>query len=165
MVCYLGIDIGTHESKGVLADYRGKILAMEVIGHDVDNPQPGWFSQDADIIWWGDFCRLSRWLMASAQVSASEIRCVGLSALGCDCVPVDREGKALFDAILYGIDSRSQGEIEWALKKYGKDAEKIFGHMPCSSDVAPKIMWFKNHHPDIWEKAYKFLTASSYLCD
>lgn len=41
MVCYLGIDIGTHESKGVLADYRGKILAMEVIGHDVDNPQPG----------------------------------------------------------------------------------------------------------------------------
>ena len=64
MACYLGIDIGTHESKGVLVDHRGKILAMEVIGHDVDNPQPGWFSQDADIIWWGDFCRLSRWLMA-----------------------------------------------------------------------------------------------------
>lgn len=41
MACYLGIDIGTHESKGVLVDHRGKILAMEVIGHDVDNPQPG----------------------------------------------------------------------------------------------------------------------------
>ncbi len=164
MACYLGIDIGTRESKGVLVDHRGKILAMEVIGHDVDNPRPGWFSQDADTIWWGDFCRLSHWLMASAQVSESEIGCVGLSALGCDCVPVDKEGKAIFDAILYGIDSRSQDEIEWVLKKYGEDAERVFGHTPCSSDVAPKIMWFKNHHPDIWEKAYKFLTASSYLC-
>ena len=164
MAYYLGIDIGTRESKGVLIAAKGEILAMEVIEHSVDNPQPGWFSQDADAIWWGDFCQLSRRLVASAKVSPEEIGCVGLSALGCDCVPVDSEGKALCDAILYGIDSRSQDEIEWALKKYGEEAERIFGHTPCSSDVAPKIMWFKNHHRDIWEKAHKFLTASSYLC-
>ena len=139
MSCYLGIDIGTRESKGVLVDGKGKILAMEAIGHAVDNPQPGWFSQDADVIWWGDFCRLCKLLMTNAEISASEIGCVGLSALGCDCVPVDRDGKALCEAILYGIDSRSQGEIEWALKKYGEDAQKIFGHAPCSSDVAPKL--------------------------
>ncbi len=164
MKCYLGIDIGTRESKGVLVDGKGKILALEAIGHAVDNPQPGWFSQDADAIWWGDFCRLCKLLMTSAGISASEIDCVGLSALGCDCVPVDRDGKALCEAILYGIDSRSQDEIEWALEKYGEEAQKIFGHEPCSSDVAPKIMWFKNHHREIWERAYKFLTASSYLC-
>lgn len=164
MACYLGIDIGTRESKGVLITETGEILAMEAVEHGIDNPQPGWFSQDADAIWWGDFCRLSRSLIAGAHVTAEDIGCVGLSALGCDCVPVDNDGKALWDGILYGIDSRSQDEIEWALKKYGKEAERIFGHMPCSSDVAPKIMWFKNHHRDIWEKAYKFLTASSYLC-
>ena len=28
MACYLGIDIGTRESKGVLVDHQGKILAM-----------------------------------------------------------------------------------------------------------------------------------------
>ena len=164
MAAYLGIDIGTRESKGVLIDDKGKIIAMEVVGHGVDNPRPGWFSQDAEIIWWGDFCRLCRMLTAKAEISASEIGCVGLSALGCDCVPVDSEGKALCDAILYGIDSRSHREIEWALDKYGPNAETVFGHEPCSSDVAPKIMWFKNNHRDIWEKAHKFLTASSYLC-
>ena len=164
MAVYLGIDIGTRESKGVLIDERGKMAAMEVVGHGVDNPQAGWFSQDAEAVWWGDFCRLCRMLTAKAGIAASEIGCVGLSALGCDCVPVDSEGKALYDAILYGIDSRSHKEIEWALDRYGTNAEKVFGHEPCSSDVAPKIMWLKNNHRDIWERAHKFLTASSYLC-
>jgi xylulokinase len=164
MACYMGIDIGTRESKGVLMNEQGELLAVEVTGHGVDNPKPGWFSQDADKIWWGDFCKISRRLIENTGVEPSDIGCVGLSALGCDCVPVDRDGKALYDAILYGIDCRSRDEIDWALETYGSEAEKMFGHTPCSSDVAPKIMWFKNHHPEIWASAYKFLTASSYLC-
>ena len=35
MAAYLGIDIGTRESKGVLIDDKGKIIAMEVVGHGV----------------------------------------------------------------------------------------------------------------------------------
>lgn len=164
MAYYLGIDIGTRESKGVMIDGEGEIIQTAVVAHGLDNPQPGWFSQDADEIWWGDFCKLSRELIDKAKADGAEIGCVGLSALGCDCVPVGTDGKALFDAILYGIDSRAEQEIQWALDTYGRDAEKVFGHTPCSSDIAPKVQWFKNNHPDIWEKAYKFLTASSYLC-
>ena len=55
---YLGIDIGTGESKGVLIDSEGKICVTSVTSHCVNNPQPGWFSQDADVIWWGDFCKI-----------------------------------------------------------------------------------------------------------
>lgn len=42
------------------------MAAMEVVGHGVDNPQAGWFSQDAEAVWWGDFCRLCRMLTAKA---------------------------------------------------------------------------------------------------
>ncbi|MGN0136451.1 FGGY-family carbohydrate kinase [Anaerotignum sp.] len=164
MAYYLGIDIGTRESKGVLIDEDGRICWQAAVGHGLAHPRPGWFSQDAERIWWGDFCRLCRILIEQAAIFPAEIGCVGLSALGCDCVPIGKDGKALSDAILYGIDSRAEKEIQWALEKYGKNAEKIFGHMPCSSDVAPKVLWFRNHHKDIWESAYKFLTASSYLC-
>lgn len=164
MAYYLGIDIGTRESKGVLINGEGEICQMAVAEHGLKNPKPGWFSQDADEIWWGDFCKLCHTLIEKAQIDAAEIKCVGLSALGCDCVPVGKDGKALHDAILYGIDSRAEKEIQWALEKYGEDAEKVFGHAPCSSDVAPKVQWFENNHRDIWEKAHKFLTASSYLC-
>lgn len=164
MSYYLGIDIGTGESKGVLIDKDGKIVQTATTAHGLQHPQPGWFSQDADEIWWGDFCKLCHILIEKAQISAKEIGCVGLSALGCDCVPIGKDGKALCDAILYGIDSRAEKEIQWAIDTYGADVEKVFGHTPCSSDIAPKVQWFRNNHRDIWEKAYKFLTASSYLC-
>lgn len=164
MAYYLGIDIGTRESKGVLIDGEGRLMETAVTAHGLDNPWPGWFSQDADAIWWGDFCRLSRAILEKTGIDPKEIGCVGLSALGCDCVPVDKGGKALADAILYGIDSRAEKEIQWAKDAYGKEVERVFGHTPCSSDIAPKVLWFKNNHPHIWEKAYKFLTASSYLC-
>lgn len=164
MTYYLGIDIGTRESKGVLIDGDGSIIEMAVASHSLDHPQPGWFSQDADKIWWGDFCKLCQELLQKSKIPPDDIGCVGFSALGCDCVPIGNDGRALHDAILYGIDSRAQGEIQWILDTYGEDAEKIFGHTPCSSDVAPKIMWFRNHCRSIWEKAYKFVTASSYLC-
>lgn len=164
MAYYIGIDIGTRESKGVLIDGEGRLMEMAVTAHGLDNPRPGWFSQDADAIWWGDFCRLSRAILEKTGIDPKEIGCVGLSALGCDCVPVDKGGKALADAILYGIDSRTEKEIQWAKDAYGKEVERVFGHTPCSSDIAPKVLWFKNNHPHIWEKAYKFLTASSYLC-
>lgn len=164
MAYYLGIDIGTRESKGVLIDGEGKIVQMAVTAHGLDNPRPGWFSQNADEIWWRDFCKLCKDILQKTGIAAAEIGCVGLSALGCDCVPVGKNGKALADAILYGIDSRAEKEIQWALDTYGADVEKVFGHTPCSSDIAPKVQWFKNNHPDIWKNAYKFLTASSYLC-
>lgn len=164
MSYYLGIDIGTKESKGVLTDGQGVLLETAVREHSVDHPHPGWFSQDADKIWWGDFCALCKELLEKSGISPKEIGCVGLSALGCDCVPVGKDGRAMDDAILYGIDSRAEAEIQWALETYGENAARIFGHHPCSSDVAPKIQWFRNNRKEIWKNAYKFVTASSYLC-
>ena len=162
---YIGIDIGTHESKGVLTDETGAVIALETIPHETVNPRPGWFSHDAEKVWWGDFCILSQKIIRKAGIEPAAVACVGLSALGCDCVPVDREGHALAEAILYGIDSRAEEEIRWIMDYCGADeAERLFGHTPCSSDVAPKILWYKNHMPKVWENAYKFLTASSFLC-
>ena len=48
MDCYLGIDIGTFETKGVLADGEGRILATAKRRHDMIVPQPGWAEHDAE---------------------------------------------------------------------------------------------------------------------
>ena len=37
------------------------------------------------------------------------------------------------------------------------------GEELCSSDCMPKVLWIKNHEPEVYEKTYKFLTASSYI--
>lgn len=112
------------------------------------------------------FAALSRELDgADRGLTRHRFGCVGLSALGCDCVPVDTECNALAPAILYGVDARSKPQIDELLSEYGSDrARELFGHDPCSSDIAPKILWFKENMPEVHERAAKFLTASSFLC-
>lgn len=164
MAYYLGIDVGTNETKGVLIDRKCQVVAYCGEGHTVQNPKPGWFEHDAQDDWWGSFCRIAKRLIADSGVKPEEIGCVGLSALGCDCLPVDEDCNPLCNAILYGVDSRSHAEIDWLNEHYGEDAEKVFGHPICSSDIAPKVLWLKNNRPEIHAKAHKFLTASSFLC-
>lgn len=94
MAHFLGIDIGTGESKGVLIDEGCNIVCTASCAHGTDNPRPTWFEHDAEEVWWGDFCKLSRELIDVSGIDPVDIGCVGLSALGCDCVPVDEEGRA-----------------------------------------------------------------------
>ena len=159
----MGIDVGTNETKGVLVDEGCQIITYTAVPHGMDNPAPNVFEQDAEEIWWKDVCRVSRMLLEQSGVEAESVKALGISALGCDCVPVDEKGNALCKAILYGIDCRSHEEIAWLNEYYGEDAAKVFGHAICSSDIAPKILWIKNHLPEVYAKTSKFLTASSFL--
>lgn len=161
---FLGIDVGTNESKAALIDEGCNIVAFASESHNMMNPQPGWFEHDAEEDWWGSFCRLTKKVLAESKVQPKDVGCVGLSALGCDCVPVDENCNALCNAILYGVDCRSHKEIAWLTEYYGGDTEKLFGHPICSSDISPKILWLKNNRPEVYEKTAKFLTGSSYLC-
>lgn len=161
---FLGIDIGTYESRGMLLDKDFSVVADCSVAHTMDNPKPGYFEQDAEVIWWGDFCKLSRALIEESGVDPKKIACVGASTLGTDCLPVDRNLKPLRPAILYGIDARATDEIEWLTEYYGEEkTRRLFGHPICSGDTATKILWIKNHEPEVYAQAYKFLTGSSYI--
>ena len=65
---YMGIDIGTFESKGVIIDEDCRIIAQESCPHGMENPGEGLYEHDAEAVWWGDFCRLSNALIVSAAV-------------------------------------------------------------------------------------------------
>lgn len=159
----LGVDIGTNESKGVLIDGSFRPIADFAVPHTMENPQPNHFEMDAEI-WWSDFCKISRGLMEKAGVGPERIAGVGTSVMGCDCIAVDENCKPLRKAILYGIDARSGAQIEALVRELGEDGVTgLFGHMPCSDDVATKILWIKDNEPDVYACTYKFLTGSSYL--
>lgn len=170
----MGIDIGSYSSKGVVVDASGYVLAYREISHGMEHPRPGFFEHDAEDVWWGDFCRLSRSLLGigdadgirgyGGSVSPASIRGVGSSALGGDCLPVDESFTPLRKAILYGIDSRCSLEIEEMTRMYGREGvRRLFGRPICTGDVAAKILWLKKHEPDIHKSAKYFLTGSSFL--
>lgn len=161
---FMGIDTGTYESKGVLVDKNFEVLAVSTQAHGMENPKPNHFEHDAEAVWWHDFCTISRDLLAQSGVDPKDIKALGASALGADCLPVDEACKPLRKAILYGIDARATDEMEELTELYGE--EQIlswFGRPLCSSDVMPKILWIKNKEPEVYAKTHKFLTGSSYI--
>lgn len=161
---FMGIDTGTNSSKGVLIDSEGTIVAEHATEHAMTNPAPGHYEHDADKDWWGDLCIISNALIEKSGVDPSDIKAVGTSALGADCLPVDENCRPLRKAILYGIDSRATDEMAQLTEMYGEEQiKKWYGRPLCSSDVMPKILWIKNKEPEIYAKAHKFLTGSSFI--
>jgi xylulokinase len=164
MRCYLGIDIGTFESKGVLVAEDGTILAMAARPHRMLVPEPGWAEHRADADWWDGFTELSRKLMTEARVAPADIRAVGASAIGPCMLPVDKNGTPLMNAVLYGVDTRAAKEIEELTAAIGADVIlERSGNALTSQSVGPKILWLKRNRPEIYAHAHKFLTSTSYL--
>lgn len=160
----MGIDVGTFETKGVLLDQDCRIAAVHTEKHTMENPREGYFEHDAEAVWWGDFCKTSRALLSKAGVRGELVTCVCPSTLGSDCLPVDENCRPLRKAILYGIDSRAQEEIAWMMAHYGPERVKeLFGRPIVTGDVAAKILWIKNHEPEVYRHTFKFLTGASYL--
>ena len=152
---FLGIDVGTYSSKGVLTDESGKVVSRAVTHHGMENPEPGYYEQDADKVWWNDFCILSKILLQQSGVEPEKIACVGGSTLGADCLPVDKDGHPLRKAILYGIDARCVEEMEYLSQYYGTEkVKKLFGRPICSGDVSAKILWIKNHEPEVYRRTH-----------
>lgn len=162
MALTLGIDIGTYQAKGVIADETGRIVVQASRDHRMQVPRPGWAEHDAEADWWGGFVALCREMLR--DVEARDIACVATSAIGPCMLPVDAEGRALCNAVLYGVDTRAAEEIEALTREIGSDRIlETCGNALTSQSVGPKILWLQRHHPEIYARAAKIVTSTSFL--
>ena len=164
MTYTLGIDIGTFESKGVIADHQGNIIAQAATPHEMIVPQPGWAEHRPDADWWGDFVTLTKALLQDSQIDPAQIKCVATSAIGPCMLPVDASGAPLMNGVLYGVDTRAQAEIDQLNAEIGPDTIlSRCGNALTSQAVGPKILWLKNQRPELFAQTAKILTSTSYL--
>lgn len=164
MSCTLGVDIGTFESKGVLVDEGGRIVASAARPHKMLVPKAGWAEHRAEEDWWGDFVHITRELLRASGIAPTDIAAVATSAIGPCMLPVDRTGTPLMNGVLYGVDTRAAREIEALTSGIG--AGTILdrcGNALTSQSVGPKILWLKRNRPGIFAKTAKILTSTSYL--
>lgn len=164
MAYTLGIDIGTYESKGVLVDKNGSIIAQARSAHKMLVPKPGWAEHRPEEDWWQDFIKICHAILEQADITPSEIDCISHSAIGPCMLPVDAKGDPLMNAVLYGVDTRATDQIAALNMRHGSDA--IFarsGNALTSQSVGPKILWLRDTHPDLFTQAAYFLTATSFI--
>jgi xylulokinase len=160
----MGFDIGTQGSKGIIIDFEGNLAAYSYCPHDVIHKKPEWAEHDAVQTWWGDFITVARDLIGKSGIAPEAIASIGISALFPCMLPVDESGKPLRNAILYGIDTRTEEDIRFLNEQIGKKRiwDLTKGELSTQS-VGPKILWFKRNEPELFKRTEKFLQASEFV--
>lgn len=164
MDLFLGVDIGTFESKGVITDAKGAILAQARRQHDLIVPRPGWAEHRAEEDWWGDLVHVVRALLATPGIDPGAIRAVACSAIGPCMLPIDAAGRPLMNGVLYGVDTRAQAEIELLNRQVGADTILArCGNALTSQAVGPKILWLRRQRPDLWAQTARIGSSTTWL--
>lgn len=164
MAYTLGIDIGTYETKGVLVDHEGRVVAQAARGHKMLVPQPGWAEHRPEEDWWGDFVHVCRALLRDSGIAATDIKAVACSAIGPCMLPVDAQGVPLMNGVLYGVDGRAEAQVRALTDRIGQ--ERLMarcGNALTSQSVGPKILWLKQNRPEIYAQTAHILTSTSFL--
>ncbi|MGI8576117.1 MAG: FGGY family carbohydrate kinase [Egibacteraceae bacterium] len=159
----LGIDIGTSNTKAVIAHADGAVLATAQREHATSYPRPGFVEHDPEEIWWNDFTALTAELLEQAD---GPIAGVSVSGIGACTLPADADGNPVRDAILYGVDTRAGEEIDELLDRYGESEilERTLSAVSHGS-VGPKLLWLQHHEPDVWERTKQLLMPNSFIIE
>jgi xylulokinase len=157
---FAGLDIGTTGCKAAIFNETGTLLSSASREYAVDIPQPAWAEQDAENVW-----RLTQDALGEAISTAqiSKVAAVGLSVQGEAVMPVDVQGRAIRPAIL-GMDSRTDEQNTWLKQRFG--ARHLFERtgMPVHTvNTLPKLLWLRQHEPDLWARADRFLLYEDFL--
>lgn len=158
----LGIDIGTSACKVAAFDLNGKVIAQTNKPYNVYYPQQGWAEQDPDE-WWQAICAGIREILESEDVSAEDIAGIGVDGQSWSAIPVDKDGKVL-DRTPIWMDTRSREICDRTKRLVGED--RIFdiaGNDFLPSYTTPKMLWFKENKPEVFEKTALFLQSNSYI--
>lgn len=162
---YLGVDIGTSSSKGVVVDSSGTVIASAVREHEVSRPAPGHVEMDARL-WWEEFLSIARELLAASgsAEAANRVCAVGVSGIGPCVLVTDSAGAPLRPAVLYGVDTRATEQIARLNEELGADAVlERCGSALSTQAVGPKLAWIADHEPEVFSAARRLFMPSSWL--
>ena len=157
---FLGIDVGTTGCKASVFSATGRSLAFAYDEYDMVRPRPGWLELDPVDVW----ARVRRTVAKAVQAASGDpVTALAVSSMGESMVPVSRDRRILGNSLLL-IDSRGEEYLPLLSSRLG--AEKLYrinGNILGIQFSLPKLMWIRDHTPDIYTGAWKFLLWSGFV--
>lgn len=158
----LGIDIGTSACKVAVFDRLGNVLSSATADYPVYYPQAGWAEQYAQD-WYTGVCKAIGKIWEADRVKPQEIAGIGIDGQGWSAIAIDKNGECLTATPIW-MDTRAQKECDFLNKAIGE--ERIFdiaGNGLNPSYTTPKIIWYRDNLPEVFEKTDKILHANGYI--
>jgi xylulokinase len=147
----LGLDVSTTATKAVLLDGQGEIRAVGMSEYGYETPRPLWTEQDP-ALWWDATQVAIRQALEKAEVAGDAVEAVGLTGQMHGLVALDARDEVLRPAILWN-DQRTGAECDLIRELVGRERLiAITGNDALPGFTAPKLLWVREHEPDVWSR-------------
>jgi xylulokinase len=156
----IGVDLGTSATKAALYRPDGTLIAQASSEVPLYYPRPGVVEQEND-----DFYRSAattiRSCIRESGIDARDVAAIGFDSqmAGVGSVNERFEPATRFDSWL---DMRCQPYIEHLERHHAELVTRLTG-CPPTCNHGPKILWWKEEHPQDYERIAKFLMPAGYV--
>lgn len=155
----IGVDLGTSSAKVIAVRQDGKVMAHSQQEYPIHQSEPGHSEQDPEVI----LDAVKNGIRSVATIMKAPPVAVSFSTAMHSVMAMDKDGKALTPLIIWA-DNRSQPVAD-RLRNTTLAASL---HQQSGTPVHPmsplcKIIWWKEHAPDIFQSAACFIGIKEYI--
>jgi xylulokinase len=156
----VGVDVGTQSTKTGLFDLTGNCLAEASSPLPLHRRGPDEVEQEPE-----DFYRSATETIAACVARAGcgrgDVAAIGISGQMAGVLGIGADGRAVtpYDSWL---DSRCRPELEELAQRLGDDLVELTGCPPMVAH-APKILWWRRRHPDVYAQVASFVMPSAFV--
>jgi xylulokinase len=158
----VGIDLGTTVCKAMVFDQDLRILAgasqplalATISGTEIEQEAEDWWKASAHVV---------RRALRESGCDPRQVRGLGISSQGIAFVPVDDSDAPLRPAISW-LDTRAAAQRQLVLDAMGE--QRIFsltGKRCSEAYVLPKLLWLREHEPEVWAATRRILMPLDFL--
>lgn len=158
----MGLDNGGTAIKCVIYDECGRECGVGSASVPLILPAPEMTERDPDLVWKGNRSAI-RQALHQAGIKGSDVRAIGLTGYGNGVCLVDSTGKCVYNCIVSTDNRTSHYLEEWQAngvedRVYQATYQKLWAAQP-----AALLPWFRDHAPEVLEKAAYVLSIKDYI--
>lgn len=156
----LGIDLGTSGVKAGVFGLDGVCIGQAYREYDMLHPQPGWSELDSTAVW-----QKTKEVIAevASRAPGDPITALCVSAFGEAFVPVTKKRELLDNSILC-VDDRGAEHVDRMVEAFGRERlYRINPNLLGPNYSMPKLLWLREHRPEVFQKADYFLLWSDLI--
>ncbi|MBQ9015209.1 MAG: xylulokinase [Firmicutes bacterium] len=157
---FIGIDLGTSAVKLLLMDESGRVERVVSRPYPLRFPHPGWAEQDPRD-WYEQTTAGLREL--TEGIDPSGIEAISFAGQMHGLVALDEQDQVIRPAILWN-DGRTGAQVRYLNETIGRDALiRYTSNIAFAGFTAPKLLWMREHEPDLFGRIDKIMLPKDYL--
>lgn len=162
MAVLIGIDMGTTHCKVAAFSADGELLHLVRERTPTEQPRPGWAEYDPDRVD-AIVSKALQEVTAALSPAHGPVRGVGVAGMAEAGLLIDRKGTPLTRVHAWYDQRAAEYVPAWDRGARSDEVFRTTGTPPSPKCPIIKLQWIKDHQPDVFERAWKWLHLPDYV--